>query len=438
MSTLFKDTIVYETYGEAISIGDILYKSTGTGNDSGRDAGRLYKLDMNTADRNVFYGIAKESGGPADINKKVVTSGKFDGLSSLTPGQPVYADPLNPGQVTQTRPNRKIQVIGIAIDADSISVNAALGGSAGAGEGVGGGSSNLNLLEDPSFEFQATEGSVIGTTASLNTVTVLPTPNNKSSLELNFNNVTGSYILEKNTGAQYDGVQGIISVWIKTAKTGVTLIPRINGADSTALEVAVKSDNKWNEYVIPAVIGTTSFGFKVNVPTSNAGSIFIDEATVGAMPSIGAMPAIGGGSPLTTKGDIYARDASTDARLPVGTNGQLLSVNSATATGLEWVAPPSTSPLTTKGDLFGHNGSTNVRVPVGSNGQMLFSNSATASGLQWGAPINETRFDANGTYTPSPNARYLIVEAVGGGGGKVSNGCSGISVVGGGGVRGVM
>lgn len=43
-------------------------------------------------------------------------------------------------------------------------------------------------------------------------------------------------------------------------------------------------------------------------------------------------------SVLTTKGDIYAATAaSTVARLGVGTNGQFLSANSATATGLQWV-----------------------------------------------------------------------------------------------------
>lgn len=49
---------------------------------------------------------------------------------------------------------------------------------------------------------------------------------------------------------------------------------------------------------------------------------------------------VGGGSPLTTKGDLYTY-STTDARLPVGTNGQYLSANSSTATGLEWVAAPT-------------------------------------------------------------------------------------------------
>ena len=45
----------------------------------------------------------------------------------------------------------------------------------------------------------------------------------------------------------------------------------------------------------------------------------------------------GAGSPLTSKGDIYTYDTGNQ-RLPVGSDGQILSANSATATGLEWIA----------------------------------------------------------------------------------------------------
>jgi hypothetical protein len=44
----------------------------------------------------------------------------------------------------------------------------------------------------------------------------------------------------------------------------------------------------------------------------------------------------GGASPLTTKGDLYGF-STVDARLAVGTNGQVLSADS-TATGLRWVS----------------------------------------------------------------------------------------------------
>jgi hypothetical protein len=46
----------------------------------------------------------------------------------------------------------------------------------------------------------------------------------------------------------------------------------------------------------------------------------------------------GGSSPLTTKGDLYTY-STTDARLPVGTNGQQLVADSSETTGLKWVTP---------------------------------------------------------------------------------------------------
>lgn len=48
-------------------------------------------------------------------------------------------------------------------------------------------------------------------------------------------------------------------------------------------------------------------------------------------------------SPLTTKGDLYTRSSTAGTRLPVGTNGQVLSANSAQATGLQWVDGPPKS-----------------------------------------------------------------------------------------------
>ena len=44
-------------------------------------------------------------------------------------------------------------------------------------------------------------------------------------------------------------------------------------------------------------------------------------------------------SPLTTKGDIMVRDATNSIRLPVGSNGQIISANSGTSSGVEWITP---------------------------------------------------------------------------------------------------
>jgi len=47
---------------------------------------------------------------------------------------------------------------------------------------------------------------------------------------------------------------------------------------------------------------------------------------------------VGATSPLTTKGDVYVF-GSSDTRLPVGTNGHVLTCDSTTSTGLKYAAP---------------------------------------------------------------------------------------------------
>lgn len=88
-------------------------------------------------------------------------------------------------------------------------------------------------------------------------------------------------------------------------------------------------------------------------------------------------------NPMTTAADlIYGGVAGAPTRLPIGTNGQCLIVSGGT---VAWGSCGSSSPLTTKGDLYTYD-TGNQRLAVGTNGQVLSANSAQATGLEWVTP----------------------------------------------------
>lgn len=86
--------------------------------------------------------------------------------------------------------------------------------------------------------------------------------------------------------------------------------------------------------------------------------------------------------PLTTKGDLLVYGDSGNTKLPIGTDGQVLSADSGTATGLQWV-DALTLPTTTAGDILVHDGTTNVRLPIGTNGQYLKINTSVPERVEW-------------------------------------------------------
>lgn len=90
----------------------------------------------------------------------------------------------------------------------------------------------------------------------------------------------------------------------------------------------------------------------------------------------------GGSSPLTTKGDVWGY-STVDARIPIGSNGKVLTADSGQALGLKW----GEGPLTTKGDLYGYS-TTGARVAVGSDGKVLTADSSVAAGVSWKDGIN--------------------------------------------------
>lgn len=108
-------------------------------------------------------------------------------------------------------------------------------------------------------------------------------------------------------------------------------------------------------------------------------------------------------SPNTTKGDITVRGVSNNVRLPVGSDGQVLTADSAQTSGLSWTSP-LTNPMTTAGDLIvGGTAGAATRFAKGSNGNVL---TMVAGAIAWAAPatagtVTSVTFTGDGTVLSS-------------------------------------
>lgn len=127
----------------------------------------------------------------------------------------------------------------------------------------------------------------------------------------------------------------------------------------------------------------------------------------------------GSSSPLTTKGDVYTF-STVDARLGVGTNGQVLTADSVETTGLKWTTIAGSGTVTNTGSLTTDqvvvgNGTADVKIlAAGTNTHVL---TLTAGVPVWAAP--------SGGGTPggsTTQVQYNNAGAFGGISGATTNG----------------
>lgn len=118
--------------------------------------------------------------------------------------------------------------------------------------------------------------------------------------------------------------------------------------------------------------------------------------------------AIGDVSPLTTKGDVMAF-STVSTRIGVGTNGQVLTADSAEATGIKWATPAgggdmlaaTYDPQTISGDAFDTDNHTDGLT----NGVYTLAERTKLSGIAAGAQVNtvDSVFGRTGAVTANTN-----------------------------------
>lgn len=168
-----------------------------------------------------------------------------------------------------------------------------------------------------------------------------------------------------------------------TARTG-DVCTVVRGQEGTTAQAWTTGDFAVNALTAGIAETFNQGGAFGTMAAQNANAVAITGGSINVTTlEVGGTPVLA--NPLTTKGDILVDNGTATVRLPVGTNGQVLTADSAQADGVAWEAPTVSLPLTTKGDLLVDTGGALARLPVGSNGQVLSADSTQTTGLAWEA-----------------------------------------------------
>lgn len=213
-------------------------------------------------------------------------------------------------------------------------------------------------------------------------------------------------------------VNADIATGAAIAYSKLNLSGSIVNADVGASAAIAYSKLALSGSIVNADISTSAAIARSKVASGTASHVVINDGSGNLSSEAQLAISRGGTGQSTASGAINALVPSQ-----AGNNGKFLTSDGS---AVSWGDVPA-NPTTTKGDLAGYS-TTQARVPVGSNGQVLMADSAVALGLKWAnlpSPTVQRFTSGSGTYTTPTGVRWIRVRMVGGGGGGAGGSSTG-------------
>lgn len=193
------------------------------------------------------------------------------------------------------------------------------------------------------------------------------------------------------------------------AKQTFTTGQVLTAAQMTSLQETAMGGGAASTKTVSYVLVAADAGTRIAMNAAGATTITVNTGLFSAG-DIVTIQNIGAGVCTITAGTATVSTSSTLA-LKQYDSGILYFTSTGVSIFFASDAADSTSPLTTKGDLYGFS-TLDARIPIGTNGHVLTADSTQSLGLKWAAPaaggkILQVVQGTNGNVTSTTSASYV-------------------------------
>lgn len=167
------------------------------------------------------------------------------------------------------------------------------------------------------------------------------------------------------------------------AKQTFTVGQVLTASQLTSLQATAMSGGAASAKTTSYVLVAADAGTAISMTSTSATTITVNTGLFAAGDTV-FIQNLGTANLTITAGTATVNTAGS-LILPQYDAGILYFVSSSSAVFYDYIQTGATSPLTTKGDLYGF-GTSDARIPIGTNGHILTADSAETLGLKWAAP----------------------------------------------------